>query len=130
MYSPSQRHSCRLKKEGLLTFRTRGNQLYVNISVRGCCRCATDFGKSTFSMGLLRKKLILLVIFLKSCNFSEFFVKSCKLWDFVGQSVKSSDDRLFYRFRMNVEAFKSQSVDKSVVNKGNILTNFSEKLLN
>ena len=97
---------------------------------RGCCRCATDFGKSTFSMGLLRKKLILLVIFLKSCNFSEFFVKSCKLWDFVGQSVKSSDDRLFYRFRMNVEAFKSQSVDKSVVNKGNILTNFSEKLLN
>ena len=104
--------------------------VYKKLKIRGCCRCATDFGKSTFSMGLLRKKLILLVIFLKSCNFSEFFVKSCKLWDFVGQSVKSSDDRLFYRFRMNVEAFKSQSVDKSVVNKGNILTNFSEKLLN
>ena len=97
---------------------------------RGCCRSATDFGKSTFSMGLLRKKLISFVIFVKSCNFWDFFVKSCKLWDFVGQSVKSSDDRLFNRFRMNVGAFKSQSVDKSVVNKKKISTTFSEKLLN
>ena len=36
-YTAAHSEFLSVKKAGHLTFRTRGNQLYVNISVRGCC---------------------------------------------------------------------------------------------